>query len=315
MTSSQLPKCRDLADLFALNSLKGFGPQKFKQLYLDQIAPRAVLADPSLLLKFGKRGYQMREQLEGENRKLREEAEQRAEKQLNVASKIGAEIITYQDSRYPKTVFESNNPIPILYARGNTDVLRGDRGVACVGSRNIREPYSSWHAKFVEQACSLGFSIASGFALGADTIGHKAAVETGGKTICVMPSGLDRPFPPENKDLFQAWMNSTQVVFISEFPFGTGAASLNLRKRNKLIVAAALGVLISQSSSTGGAMNAYRFALEQKKSIATFAHDHTEATSGNLAMAKNEEGSKTTVFIGMEVKGIERWLSGLSSSI
>ena len=53
-------------------------------------------------------------------------------------------------------------------------------------------------------------------------------------------------------------------ALVSEFPFGTAASSLTLRKRNKLIVAFAQGVLIGQSSAKGGAMNAYRFALEQR---------------------------------------------------
>jgi hypothetical protein len=71
------------------------------------------------------------------------------------------------------------------------------------------------------------------------------------------------------------------AVAVSEFPFGTAASSLTLRKRNKTIVAFALGVMLSQTSASGGAMNAYRFALEQKKPVATFAPDGTKRTSGN----------------------------------
>src|SRR5262249_32927913 len=161
----------------------------------------------------------------------------------------------------------------------NAELLASGKTVACVGSRNIRAPYDSLHARFAETASREGFAIVSGFALGADTIGHRTAYERGGTTICVMPSGLDRPFPPENRPLWKEFLDSPNVVFVSEFPFGTGAASLNLRKRNKLIVAFSLGVLVSQSSTKGGAMNAYRFALEQKKPIATFSGDGTEDTS------------------------------------
>jgi predicted Rossmann fold nucleotide-binding protein DprA/Smf involved in DNA uptake len=79
------------------------------------------------------------------------------------------------------------------------------------------------------------------------------------------------------------------AVAVSEFPFGTLASKLTLRKRNKLIVAFARGVLLSQTSSDGGAMNAYRFASEQHKPIATFAGDGTNRTSGNEQIARGEE--------------------------
>ena len=58
---------------------------------------------------------------------------------------------------------------------------------------------------------------------------------------------------------------------MSELGFGVRASALTLRKRNKLIVAFARGVLVAQSAKDGGAMNAYRFAVEQKKPVATFA--------------------------------------------
>ena len=121
----------------------------------------------------------------------------------------------------------------------------------------------------------------SGFALGADSIGHRGAVEAAGATTLVMPCGLDRPFPPENRQLFTELLHYPHAAVVSEFPFGTGASSLTLRKRNKLIVALALGVMLSQSSAKGGAMNAYRFAIEQRKPVATFSPDGMERTSGN----------------------------------
>jgi predicted Rossmann fold nucleotide-binding protein DprA/Smf involved in DNA uptake len=78
-----------------------------------------------------------------------------------------------------------------------------------------------------------------------------------------MPGGLDRPFPPENRSLWEDFLSYPGAAFVSEFPFGTRASSLTLRKRNKLIVAFARAVLVSQSSADGGAMNAYRFAAER----------------------------------------------------
>ena len=144
-----------------------------------------------------------------------------------------------------------------------------------------------------------------------------------------MPCGLDRPFPPENKGFFQELLGYHRAVAVSEFPFGTAANSLNLRKRNKLIVAFALAVMLSQTSASGGAMNAYRFALEQKKPVATFATDGTKRTSGNEQIARrrgpqarHERPAAThrpprgTVFpaTGPDPTGWDAWLQRSSST-
>ncbi|TDO57350.1 DNA recombination-mediator protein A [Kribbella sp. VKM Ac-2571] len=129
-----------------------------------------------------------------------------------------------------------------------------------------------------------------------------------------MPSGLDRPFPPENRVLWQRFSEYPGAVLVSEFPFGTAAASLTLRKRNKTIVGLALGVLIGQSSYKGGAMNAYRFAREQHKPTAAFAPDGTDSTSGNQAIIDDGGGTGFSASVPDEVAW-GSWLKQLSSSI
>jgi len=314
-TPMGLPSAAELANLYVLDSMKGFGPQKFKVLYQAHIPAADVIRNPNLLPVPGKLGDPIRSQLKKVSSKLIDECAKRAEKQLKVAETTKSQILTFSHPLYPPNVFNSNNPIGILYVRGNVTVLRSQKTVACVGSRNIREPYSRLHESFARTASEQDVTVVSGFALGADTIGHKAAIENSGHTICVMPSGLDRPFPPENKDLWHTFLLNDRAVFVSEFPFGTGAASLNLRKRNKLIVAFAQGVLVSQSAATGGAMNAYRFALEQKKPISTFLDDGTEDTSGNKVIAANLK-SRGVTFPSSDPDELayQQWLRTLSSS-
>ena len=102
---------------------------------------------------------------------------------------------------------------------------------------------------------------------------HRAARDADGLTACVMPCGLDRPLPPENRPLWREFLNYPGAVLVSEFPFGTAASALTLSKRNKTIVGLSHRALIGQASATGGAMYAFRFAQEQHKPVATFAAD------------------------------------------
>jgi DNA protecting protein DprA len=309
---------KELVDLYVLDSIKGFGPQKFKELHKAGVKPSAVLDDPTLLPIPGKTGDKFRENLLEMKDKDLDTLHDRAERQLAAAEKHGGAILTYSHPLYPKNVYDSNNPIPILYVRGAPEVLRDNHVVATVGSRKVREPYSRFETAFTKEAVKLGWTIVSGFAQGADAIGHTTAFKEGGRTICVMPGGLDRPFPPEHKGLWDELLQYQAAVFVSEFAFGTRAAALTLRKRNKLIVAFALGVLVAQSAQSGGAMNAYRFAVEQRKPLATFQSDAKEDTSGNFEIEQKitEQLLNTgQVFTGARSTEYGRWLQTLSSSM
>jgi DNA processing protein len=305
-----LPDVAELTSVYALESIKGFGPQKFRDLRLAGLSPADVLEDPQRLPISGKRGDTFRSEIDqlvadGSLNSL----EQRALRQIERAQEESASMVLYSNDQYPPILRDSNNPVPVLYIRGDISLLHRPRAVACVGSRDIQDPYASRQSGFASNAAQQDWLIVSGFALGADSVAHRAAQTAGGATVCVMPCGLDRPFPPENKELWKKFTQYSGAVMLSEFSFGTPAATLTLRKRNKTIVGLALGVLIGQSSSKGGAMNAYRFGKEQHKPIATFAPDGAEATSGNEEILQ----SHGTVFpADHDDAGVwDRWLQSL----
>lgn len=307
---------KELSDILQVEQVKGLGPQKFKLVYKAGHRAGDILNNPQLFKISGKRGQELQ-------RALAEIAEKdnlpfvvRAKRYIFQAHKFKASILSYWHPQYPQTVFESNYPTPLLFARGSLDVLTADKTFACVGSRKIRSPYTELAKMFVEIATLRGVTVVAGFALGADTIGHKTSVEMGGSTICVMAGGLDRPFPPENKHLWEDFLENKKVVFVSEAPFGARALGLTLRKRNKLIVAFSRGVLICQSAEKGGTMNAFRFAKELHRRIATFVDDGKDDTSGNKLISLDPK-ALATIFENtrLDSNSWERWLHQLSYSI
>ncbi len=302
----------ELSALIALGAVKNLGPQKFKEMHEAGLDAATVLRDPTCLPTKGKRGDELRGAVASMTPAERELALDRATRAIAKAFELRARILTYRSESYPPSVYASNNPVEALYVLGPTATL-ARLAVACVGSREIRAPYADAHAGFARVAVGERIAVVSGFATGADRIGHEAAWAAGGETVCIMPCGLDRPFPPENRDLWTKFLQSDRAAFVSEFPFGTGASSLTLRKRNKLIVAFAAGVLVSQSSAKGGAMNAFRFAVEQKKPVATFEPDDTDTTSGNRAIGEETKVPTRRLPVGDEAAMIA-WLRTLSSS-
>jgi DNA processing protein len=305
---------RELSALLTLDQVRGFGPAAFRATFEAGIKPEVLLEDPGSLPLGGKRGDTLRKQVAELSLGERKLAEERAARQISRAAELSVRILTYKSRDYPPNLFFSNNPVPMLFARGDLQVLRQKNTVACVGSRKIRPVYLRRLQAFSELAAKAGWLVASGFANGADTAAHKAAITAKGTTVLVMPSGLDIPFPPENRGLWKDWLDHARVAMISEFPLGTKASGLTLRKRNKTIVGVSKFVLVAQSSQKGGTMNSYRFAVEQRKPVLTFPPDDQEDTSGNRMIL--ERMSTQTDILDQDANLLdqaEHWLT-LSSS-
>src|SRR2546426_1367755 len=114
---------QELTAFYVLDSIRYFGPQKFKQLHEAGLKLPDVIADPSRLDLPGKRGKDFRTRLTQISASVHLDCRERAIRQINAAAKLGARIITYGSPSYPRHVYRSNNPIGILYVRGRVDVL------------------------------------------------------------------------------------------------------------------------------------------------------------------------------------------------
>lgn len=299
-----------LGALYALEDVNGFGPMKFREMHRAGVDPRDAVRKPGLLPLKGKTGIRIQAGIDGLTPSGLAEFEVQAAEQLERARKCGACILTHFDPGYPSSVYNSNHPVPVLYVRGSHPARSHSATVAVVGSRNTREPYASGGRKFASAAAMLGFAVVSGFARGADAIGHAAARDGGGRTICVMPCGVDLLYPSENRCLWNQLLQYPGAAFVSEFRFGQRALPRTLAKRNKLIAAYSAGVMVVQSSRTGGAMHAYRFARTQGKPIATFRDDGTGDTTGNKEIS--EAGAEAFDLTKGDDQ-FEGWLRVLSS--
>lgn len=304
----------NLTSLYALDQVKGFGPVKFRQIHQFGVAPSALIQDPSLLPVEGKIGEKLKRELSVITSENIEKLRNFAILQIKLAKEFGARILTYDSIDYPRTVYESSNPVPILYIKGSVEAWKRNGTVAVVGSRKIRSPYDSLARMFTKTAAENGFTVVSGFAKGADEIGHRAAWDANGWTICVMPCGVDKVFPPENKALWESLQKYHRAVFISEFPFGRRTSALLLRKRNKTIAAFSHGVLVAQSAVNGGAMNAYRFGREQGKPVATFEPDYSSDTGGNELIKNDTKTGEFSFNLNSNPSEYLEWLKKFSCS-
>lgn len=111
-----------------------------------------------------------------------------------------------------------------------------------------------------------GAVIISGLAHGVDGIAHEAALEANGKTIAVLPSGLDHIYPSTNRQLAHRIIKQDGAL-ISEYAPGTPPLPYRFLERNRLVSGLGDIVIVTEASIRSGTMNTSMHALEQGKDV------------------------------------------------
>jgi DNA processing protein len=178
-------------------------------------------------------------------------------------TKLGLKYILADSPKYPAQLRQiSHHPI-VLFYKGNIDLLSQEI-ISIVGSR-IHSRYGAEATRKLVQNLKPYFIIASGGAKGIDTIAHTTALEHDIPTISVWGTGLDIPYPYENKALF------TQIekkgLLISEYPPGIEPLSYRFPQRNRIISGIAKGVLVCEAGEKSGSLITAYYALEQNREV------------------------------------------------
>ncbi|MFO7659835.1 MAG: DNA-processing protein DprA [Candidatus Cloacimonadaceae bacterium] len=172
---------------------------------------------------------------------------------------------TYLDDDYPallKTIF---SPPLVLYYRGDLVKAQSDWNLAVVGTRKPSEYGKALTREITEPIAKAGVTIVSGLAYGIDTAAHKAALKAEGKTIAVLAQGLERIYPPQNRELAEQILHRGAIV--SEFEPGSKMERWNFPARNRIISGLSQAVLVSEGPITSGALLTAKFALEQNRDV------------------------------------------------
>ncbi len=105
----------------------------------------------------------------------------------------------------------------VLFYRGDLNLLGKHRkNIAVIGLLNPDKDTESVERNIVADLVNNGATIVSGLALGCDSIAHKQALLSGGKTVAILPSPLNEILPQANKGLAEEIVRS-QGLLISEY--------------------------------------------------------------------------------------------------
>jgi len=188
-----------------------------------------------------------------------------AESEWDRASKQGVQIVTFGCPQYPERLKEIYDPPPVLWVRGNADLL-SRTSIAVVGTRHP-SPYGTGMAEMLARdLAARGVLIVSGMARGIDTAAHKGTLAAGRPTVAVWGTGADVIYPKENKKLAEEIL-ATGGAIVSELPLGTFPAPQNFPRRNRILSGLSVGVLVVEASENSGTRVTARCAAEQGRDV------------------------------------------------
>ncbi len=185
-------------------------------------------------------------------------------RELTLIEKYQLKIVTIQDADYPALLREIYDPPVALYVRGEIQ-SKDCYWLAIVGARRASYYGLSTAQRLAGQLVNRGFTIVSGLARGVDTAAHQGALGGQGRTVAVLGCGVDRIYPPENRQLRDEIIKAGAVI--SEFPLGTPPYRHNFPKRNRIISGLCLGVVVVEAGSRSGSLITARLAAEQGREV------------------------------------------------
>ena len=174
-------------------------------------------------------------------------------------------FITINDDVYPECLKEISNPPLKLYYKGNLDLLKEERLIAVVGTRNPSSYGKLCCEYMVKKMTNANITVVSGFAKGIDSIAHKTSLLTDGKTIAVIASGLDIVYPASNLSLYREI--EEKGLILSEYEAGVKPFKGNFPQRNRIIAGLSKGTIVVESKNRGGSLITADLALEFNRDV------------------------------------------------
>lgn len=188
----------------------------------------------------------------------------RADADIREWSTRGMTLLTILDSAYPENLRAVHDRPPFILVSGRLE--RSDsRSVALVGARMASSRGLVQARAIAEHLVATGYVVASGLAAGIDTAGHTATLAAGGRTIAVIGTGLDRFYPPENRELQRRI--AKQCAVISQFWPDSPPNRRSFPMRNAVMSGLALATVVVEASHTSGSRMQARLALAQGRPV------------------------------------------------
>jgi DNA processing protein len=182
-------------------------------------------------------------------------------------------VIYKDDKEYPKLLKQVGKEAPKqIYYKGEYNTSIFENCLAVIGSRRLTSYGKEAAEQLVSQIASprpagqAGITIVSGFMYGGDAAAHQAAIKVGGRTIAVMPCGIDLIHPEHQKELYQEILNNKGLI-ISEYKGEMKPALWSYPQRNRIVAGLSQAVLVLEAGEKSGTLITANYAKKFKRKI------------------------------------------------
>ena len=177
----------------------------------------------------------------------------------------GVQVWQRGTAEYPSELLDLSTPPSPLYALGSATALDTPR-VSIVGTRRSTAYGERVTRTLTTAFVRAGVSVVSGMARGIDGIAHRTALEHGGRTVAVLGTGIDVPYPAGHRHLHR--MIADRGLVLSENAPGITAYQGAFPRRNRIIAALAPVTIVVEAGRKSGALNTAGQALELGRVVA-----------------------------------------------
>ncbi|MEC6413497.1 DNA-processing protein DprA [Achromobacter sp. SIMBA_011] len=189
-----------------------------------------------------------------------------AAKVANLTQSAGIVAIPIGDENYPAYLAAIQDPPPVLYVKGNLELLRKPAGVAIVGTRKASPNGIIIAERISKYFAESGWTIVSGLAMGIDAAAHRGALSVRGATIAVLAHGLRSASPKINSHLGSEILESGGA-WVSEYPIDIPAKPEQFVLRNRIQIGLSAGSIIVEGEERSGTMTQAEFCLRNKRKL------------------------------------------------
>lgn len=203
--------------------------------------------------------------------------------------------LTVMNPDYPNILRGQSGAPQTLYHMGaplNELLLRP--AVTIVGSRKMSPYGEAVTHQFSRALAEQGIVIISGLAMGVDACAHRAALESGGLCIAVLPGPLDRILPARHWRLAQEILDKGGAL-VSEYAPGEIAYKQNFIARNRIMSGLSKVLLVTEAAEFSGTRHTVRFAFDQGKTVLAVPGDiDKDSYTGSNKFIKTDHAQLVT---------------------
>lgn len=216
-------------------------------------------------------------------------------------------IVEVTDKKYPTILKDALSRLMLsqgpkrLYYKGNWGLLSAKNGENClavVGSRRLTQYGQRATQQLVGELSAAGAVIVSGFMYGGDKAAHEAALACGGKTIAVMPCGINLVHPVGQEDLYQSILDNEGLI-VSEYEDKAQPQHFTYIQRDRIVAGLSKAVLVTEASLNSGSLITASYAKKFGRKIFALPGQITsQVAQGTIKLIR--EGAEAV----MEAKNI-----------